>query len=403
MQERNLTVETPWFDSLKPNMQGGHSIDLLEGGRDFFSELEREIGAAQERIFIETYIFEDDASGRKIAHALAAAADRGVTVNLTIDGFGTAKLKGEVASVLNASKVNLAVFRPDGGLWSLNRQRLRRLHRKLSVFDGHTAFVGGINMLDDYFDPNHGVLEAPRFDFAVKVKGPVVATIHLAMQRLWWELRILSRKDRVSIPDSVLTTILDGGKYKAMFVPRDNFRFRRTIEQTYLKAIGSARHEVLIANAYFLPGVRFRRALTEAASRGVRVRLLLQGLMEYRLQHYASKAMYGQLLHAGVEIIEYKKSFLHAKVAVIDNWATVGSSNIDPFSLLLAREANIVIENPQFAQQLREAIERGILDGGEPVLVKNFERRTPLVRFAHWFSFIVLRFAVALTGASGKF
>ena len=397
------SVETPWFDSLKPIMQTGHSISLLEGGRDYFSALEQAIGLARERIFIETYIFEDDASGRKVARALAQAADRGVTVNLTIDGFGTAKLKGDVASILTSSKVNLAVFRPDHGRWALNRQRLRRLHRKLSVFDGHTAFVGGINMLDDYFDPNHGVLESPRFDFAVKVQGPVVATIHLAMQRLWWELRILSRKDRLTIPDSVMSSIVEGGTYKAMFVPRDNFRFRRTIEQTYLKAIGSARRDVLIANAYFFPGVRFRRALIEAASRGVRVRLLLQGLMEYRLQHYASKAMYGQLLHAGVEIIEYKKSFLHAKVAVIDNWATVGSSNIDPFSLLLAREANLVIDNAQFSGQLREAIERGIRDGGEPVLEKNFERRTVLVRFVQWFAFIVLRLAVALTGASGKF
>ena len=397
------SVETPWFDSLKPIMQTGHSISLLEGGRDYFSALEQAISVARERIFIETYIFEDDASGRKVARALAQAADRGVTVNLTIDGFGTAKLKGDVASILTSSKVNVAVFRPDHGRWALNRQRLRRLHRKLSVFDGHTAFVGGINMLDDYFDPNHGVLESPRFDFAVKVQGPVVATIHLAMQRLWWELRILSRKDRLTIPDSVMSSIVEGGTYKAMFVPRDNFRFRRTIEQTYLKAIGSARRDVLIANAYFFPGVRFRRALIEAASRGVRVRLLLQGLMEYRLQHYASKAMYGQLLHAGVEIIEYKKSFLHAKVAVIDNWATVGSSNIDPFSLLLAREANLVIDNAQFSGQLREAIERGIRDGGEPVLEKNFERRTVLVRFVQWFAFIVLRLAVALTGASGKF
>ena len=397
------SVETPWFDSLKPIMQTGHSISLLEGGRDYFSALEQAISVARERIFIETYIFEDDASGRKVARALAQAAARGVTVNLTIDGFGTAKLKGDVASILTSSKVNVAVFRPDHGRWALNRQRLRRLHRKLSVFDGHTAFVGGINMLDDYFDPNHGVLESPRFDFAVKVQGPVVATIHLAMQRLWWELRILSRKDRLTIPDSVMSSIVEGGTYKAMFVPRDNFRFRRTIEQTYLKAIGSARRDVLIANAYFFPGVRFRRALIEAASRGVRVRLLLQGLMEYRLQHYASKAMYGQLLHAGVEIIEYKKSFLHAKVAVIDNWATVGSSNIDPFSLLLAREANLVIDNAQFSGQLREAIERGIRDGGEPVLEKNFERRTVLVRFVQWFAFIVLRLAVALTGASGKF
>lgn len=399
MQQNMASVETPWFDSLKPIMQTGHSISLLEGGRDYFSALEQAISVARERIFIETYIFEDDASGRKVARALAQAADRGVTVNLTIDGFGTAKLKGDVASILTSSKVNLAVFRPDHGRWALNRQRLRRLHRKLSVFDGHTAFVGGINMLDDYFDPNHGVLESPRFDFAVKVQGPVVATIHLAMQRLWWELRILSRKDRLTIPDSVMSSIVEGGTYKAMFVPRDNFRFRRTIEQTYLKAIGSARRDVLIANAYFFPGVRFRRALIEAASRGVRVRLLLQGLMEYRLQHYASKAMYGQLLHAGVEIIEYKKSFLHAKVAVIDgHWATVGSSNLDPLSLLLAREANVVIEGEGFALALRDCLNKAMNQQSGLIEHAAHIGRPRTQRMLDWFAYGVMRSLLWITG-----
>jgi cardiolipin synthase A/B len=188
-----------------------------------------------------------------------------------------------------------------------------------------------------------------------------------------------------------------------MFVPRDNFRFRRTIEQQYLKAIGHSRKEVFIANAYFFPGVKFRRALIEAAKRGVRVRLLLQGKVEYPLQHFASQAMYEKLLQAGIEIIEYKKSFLHAKVAVIDDWSTVGSSNIDPFSLLLAREANVVIENAAFALQLKVALEKGAEEGGEPVLLQRFIKRSMPVRAVHWFSFLLLRAAVALTGASGKY
>jgi cardiolipin synthase A/B len=396
-------IDTPWFESLKPNWKNGHEVRLLEGGKDYFSQLEACISNAKEQIFLETYIFQDDASGRRIARTLADAAARGVRVHLVVDGYGTGRLTGEVLLLIQTSKIQLEIFRPEKKFITLDRQRLRRLHRKLCVIDGEMAFVGGINMLDDYFDPNHGALDAPRFDFAVQVRGPLVSSVHLAMQRMWWELRILSRKERLALPSDVKTNTKSDGNIRAMFVPRDNFRFRRTIEQNYLKAIGHARQEVFIANAYFFPGVRFRRALIAAASRGVRVRLLLQGRVEYRLQYYASQAMYDKLLRAGIEIIEYKKSFLHAKVAVIDNWSTVGSSNIDPFSLLLAREANVVIDNEAFAQQLKGALEKGASEGGEAVLLQSHEKRSLPLRFVHWCSFVLLRAAVALTGASGKY
>jgi cardiolipin synthase A/B len=396
-------IDTPWFESLKPDWKNGHEVQLLEGGKDYFSRLEDCIGQAKEQIFLETYIFQDDASGRRIARALADAAARGVRVHLVIDGYGTGQLTGEVLLLIKTSKIQLEIFRPERKFITLNRQRLRRLHRKLCVIDGEMAFVGGINMLDDFFDPNHGALEAPRFDFAVHVRGPLVSSVHLAMQRMWWELRILSLKERLSLPNDVKTNTKSDGNIRAMFVPRDNCRFRRTIEQNYLKAIGHARKEVFIANAYFFPGVRFRRALIAAASRGVRVRLLLQGKVEYRLQYYASQAMYDKLLRAGIEIIEYKKSFLHAKVAVVDNWSTVGSSNIDPFSLLLAREANVVIDNEAFAKQLKSALEAGAAEGGEAVLLQSHQKRSLPLRFVHWCSFVLLRAAVALTGASGKY
>jgi cardiolipin synthase A/B len=396
-------IDTPWFESLKPEWKAGHEVQLLEGGKDYFGRLEACIAAAKEQVFLETYIFQDDASGRRVARALAEAASRGVRVHLVVDGYGTGKLTGEVLLLIKTSKVQLETFRPERKYFTFDRQRLRRLHRKLCVIDGEMAFVGGINMLDDFFDPNHGVLDSPRFDFAVHVRGPLVSSVHLAMYRLWWELRILSRKERISLPDDVQTNTKSDGNVRAMFVPRDNFRFRRTIEQNYLKAIGHARKEVFIANAYFFPGVRFRRALVEAASRGVRVRLLLQGKAEYRLQYYASQAMYDQLLRAGIEIIEYKKSFLHAKVAVIDSWSTVGSSNIDPFSLLLAREANVVIDNEAFAKQLKAALETGATEGGEAVLLQGHDKRSLPLRFVHWCSFVLLRAAVALTGASGKY
>jgi cardiolipin synthase len=141
-------------------------------------------------------------------------------------------------------------------------------------------------------------------------------------------------------------------------VLRDNVRHRSEIERTYRKAIGTAHHEVVVASAYFFPGRRLRRALVMAAERGVRVRLLLQGQYEYLLPYRASRQLYGQLMTAGVEIYEYHASYLHAKVAVIDGqWATVGSSNLDPLSLLLAREAKVVVLDAAFAQRLQLALQ----------------------------------------------
>jgi hypothetical protein len=157
---------------------------------------------------------------------------------------------------------------------------------------------------------------------------------------------------------------------------RDNLRHRRDIERAYLDAIGAAREEIVLANAYFLPGRRFRRALRVAAGRGVRVTILLQGLVEYRLLHYATQALYGNLLAAGIRIFEYQRSFLHAKVAVIDrHWATVGSSNIDPFSLLLAREANVVVLDRRFAEELEQSLAAAMRDGARELPADSWQRQ----------------------------
>jgi cardiolipin synthase len=185
------------------------------------------------------------------------------------------------------------------------------------------------------------------------------------------------------------------GSHRAQFLVRDNLRHRRDIEDAYLDAIARSRSEILIANAYFFPGVHFRRALMDAAARGVRVVLLLQGRAEYFLL-YASRALYGAFLDAGIEIHEYHKSFLHAKVAVIDRqWATVGSSNIDPFSLLLAREANVVVEDRVFAEQLHRSLVREMGEGATQLKRERWTNEPLPLRAATWISYGLVRF---LTG-----
>ena len=185
---------------------------------------------------------------------------------------------------------------------------------------------------------------------------------------------------------------------------RDNLRYRRDIERAYLAAIRTAKREIVIANAYFFPGVRFRRALIAAANRGVTVTLLLQGRVEYRLLHYASRALYGQLLDAGVGIAEYHRSFLHAKVAVVDDhWATVGSSNIDPYSLLMAREANVFVRDAEFADQLRLELLSMIDDRDAPRRARALgQPQSRSRRRVTWIAYGIVRVAMGFLGYGGE-
>lgn len=372
----------------------GNRVTLLVSGVEYFPALEAELDAARREIHLETYIFENDVAGQAIGAALMRAARRGVVTNVMVDGFGSSDLDLEFIAKLKGAGVNFLVFRPDISPWVVRRTRLRRLHRKIVVIDAQIAFVGGINIIDDMDTPGH---TPPRFDYAVRVEGPLVAHIHPAVKRLWalvtaTQLRSGWRQLREMGPFSA-----PRGGQRAAFLVRDNIRHRSDIEQAYLAAIEGARSEIIIANAYFFPGVNFRRALTDAVGRGVRVVLLLQGRVEYVLLHYASRALYGAFLDAGIEIHEYHKSFLHAKVAVIDGyWATVGSSNIDPFSLLLAREANIVIEDRAFADRLRESLVTAMAQGAKRLASQDWKRQPFPVRVLTWISYGLARLLTGL-------
>lgn len=378
----------------------GNCLTLLETGQAYFPALEAAILGATREIFLETYIFADDRVGRDVAAALRVAALGGVQVRVLVDGFGSAGFVATMMPELQAAGVEVLVYRQELERFSLRRHRLRRLHRKLAVVDGRIAFVGGINIIDDFdlHAPDH-----PRHDYAVQVEGPVLAPILASMERLWRQVRWarLRRRPR-PLPELVAETT-PVGQSRVAFVIRDNLRHRRDIEDAYLEAIHRARREILIANAYFLPGRRFRQALVDAATRGVRVTLLLQGRTEYWLQHYATRALYPHLLSSGVRLFEYRRSFLHAKVAVVDEaWATVGSSNIDPFSLLLAREANVVITDPAFADELRRRLELAIQEGAGELCATGWRRRPLLVRAASWLAYAVVRFAIGMAGYGAR-
>jgi cardiolipin synthase len=374
----------------------GNRVTLLRTGAEYFPALERSIEKAHTEIYLETYIFADDRTGRSIAAALCRASQRGVRVHVLLDGFGAKDMAAPLRQGMLDAGVGLLVYRRKISPLTLRRHRLRRMHRKIAVVDGYIAFVGGINVIDDTDTPGQ---VPPRYDFAVQVEGPLLAPIHYEVTRLWrWvALANLQRRSRQAARTQIDSS--PKGTQRAALLVRDNIRHRADIENAYLEAIESAREEIIIANAYFLPGIRFRHALGRAAGRGVRVVLLLQGRVEYMLMHYASRALYGSLLDTGVEIHEYHEGFLHSKVAVIDgHWATVGSSNIDPFSLTLAREANILVDDAAFSDELRTSLRKAMQNGTIKIAKTNWQRQALWRKVPIWLAYTVVRVLLGLFG-----
>jgi cardiolipin synthase len=408
-------------------LRKSEALQLLQGGQALFPALIKAFDGAATWIQLETYIFDFHGDGADVADALVRAAGRGVTVQVLVDGIGTDPLPAGWQKKFAEAGVQWCVYSPLaaglGGLGLLVPNRWRRLHRKLCVVDQHVAFCGGINVLDDFYDPNHGELQAPRFDFAVAVTGPLAVEAADAMAQLWWRVQAgySARQRHLSAAwekfkaagyggrtstTSLANGSASGAAYslgapgaRAVLVLRDNLLNRSSIERAYRKAIGKARQEIIIANGYFVPGGKLRRALIRAARRGVRVALLLQGKYEYYMQYHAARPVYGALLAAGVEIHEYEASFLHAKVAVVDgHWATVGSSNLDPLSLLLAREANVVVEDRAFAEDLRDRLCEAMTSHGRRIDPAEYGHRPLGQRLQGWMAYALMRLALLVTG-----
>ena len=418
---------------------GGNELDLLKGGDALFPAMTQVIARATDEVWIVTYIFHQDAAGEAMVAALLAAAVRGVRVRVVVDGFGS---KGNLAWLQqvfdNKSGVALAVFSPiDRWYRWLQPGQLRRLHQKLCVVDNQHGFVGGINMIDDRIDLNQGPTDQPRLDYAVHLQGPIVLQVAQAARAVWtraWlgrdygeELRALVRSRepmarlrallrRVRLPRSQPgnSNAADGLDHQlrpqpqlppvcAAFVLRDNLRRRRTIERAYIAAIRTAASQVDLVTPYFYPGKSFRRALNDAAKRGVRVRLLLQGKVDYLLAGMAAQALYAELLGHGVQIYEYMPAYLHAKVGVVDgSWATVGSSNIDPLSLLLNLEANVIVRDREFARSVAAEFEAAIAQSRQVDMkemggagLRGMLRRALVA----WAAYVYLRVA----GATGRY
>ena len=335
---------------------GGNRIALLENGEEFFARVFDAIRQAQREVIIETFILFEDKVGLALHAAMRSAAQRGVKIDLMVDGFGSPDLSREFIAELSAVGVRVRVFDPGQPFLGTRLNVFRRMHRKIVVVDGELAFVGGINYSADHlldFGPK------AKQDYAVELHGPVVAQIHQFVLRAialgdkgprWFRRRLKQAPpiDREPV-----------GDVEAVLITRDNRRHTSDIEREYLAAIRAARKRIVIANAYFFPGYRLIKELRRAARRGVDVRLILQGEPDMPIVKTAATMLYHHLLHAGVRIYEYCDRPLHAKVALMDDeWTTVGSSNLDPLSLSLNLEANVFARGRAFNQLLWERMDK---------------------------------------------
>ena len=384
----------------------GNHFTLLENGEEFFPRVFECIAAAEREVVLETFIWFDDKVGQALQAALVAAGSRGVQIDVTIDDYGSPDLTPDFLSVLANAGVRVHVFDPGPRLWGWRTNLFRRMHRKIVVIDGARAFVGGINYSADHladFGPQ------AKQDYAVEIVGPIVTSIHSFVHRalaagqrnakstLWGRLRERFSVQAQTIANALRTASapLDGpvqGDAAGIFVTRDNRKHTNDIERHYRIAIRSAQRRIIIANAYFFPGYRLLKELRKAARRGVDVRLILQGEPDMAIVKTAASMLYHHLLGAGVQIWEYCERPLHGKVAVFDDTlSTVGSSNLDPLSLALNLEANVLIKDHAFNQHLGERLEHLITHSCKHILVSNIEesRRWRVVR--SFFLFHLLR------------
>jgi cardiolipin synthase A/B len=327
----------------------GNHFDLLENGEEFFPRVFNAIAQARREVMLETFILFDDKIGKELHSALLKAAQRGVEVHVLVDGFGSPDLSDQYVSSLVDAGVQFRVFDPGRSFMGQRLNVLRRMHRKIVVVDGELGFIGGINYSADHvadFGP-----EAKQ-DYAVQVRGPIVAQMHHFTREA-----VLDRAEHKRHQASSITGRPHAGTAHAMFVTRDNRQHTSDIERQYRVALRAARSRVVIANAYFFPGYRFIREMRRAAKRGVDVRLILQGQPDMPIVKTAASLLYDHLQRAGVRVYEYCDRPLHGKVALVDdNWSTVGSSNLDPLSLSLNLEANVIIQDRAFNAQLHRRL-----------------------------------------------
>jgi cardiolipin synthase len=387
--------EAAFVANAEEHWRTNNEVQLLINGEDFFPSVFAAIRGAREEVLIETFIFRQDKVGNELQAVLIEAAQRGVRIEMLVDGYGSDELDDPFIHALTEAGVHLLAFDPQPRRMGIRTNLFRRLHRKTVVVDGEVGFVGGINYCADHL-ADFGPMA--KQDYAVRVRGSIVADLHRACLQLMDETSRLTRAPRTWLSRSPAPDA-DSAQARVLLSIRDNTAHTNDIERHYLDAVVNAKQRIIIANAYFFPGYRLLRELRNAARRGVEVTLILQGMPDMPLVRLCSRLLYNYLLRDGVVIREYTERPLHGKVAVVDDqWSTVGSSNLDPLSLSLNLEGNLIIDDEAFNSRLHDHLQELSLKHGKSIplerVLRGYWWRAPII----FLCFHFLRHFPALVG-----
>jgi len=331
--------------------RGGNSLSLLVDGESFFPCMLSAIAGAEWRVDLELYLVEDGRCASLLVEALAAAARRGVQVRCLFDGFGALGLGTALRSRLAEAGVALALYNPLR--WRFGLKNLHRDHRKMLLVDDRLGYVGGTGATDAFWTPEGR--PGQWHEVMVEVSGPLLADWRTLFDHQWmlcheWRLWPSQRPPKPPrIPPGPLRR--EGSGRLAYAEARQH----RDVLQALIRGLKRSHRRIWLATPYFLPTWKVRRALLKAARRGVEVRLLLAGRRtDHPPVRYAGQRYYRSLLRAGVRIFEYQPRFLHMKMVLVDDWASVGSCNFDHWNLRLNLEANLETRDPDFIAAVAE-------------------------------------------------
>jgi cardiolipin synthase len=370
--------------------RGGHSIELLRSGVNFFAACINEIDKAKHYIHFQTYIVDDDVTGKRLVNALIRASKRGVRIYFLLDAYGGNSFTKDLIKKVQDAGILFRLFSP--GLISKDFQLSLRLHHKVVLIDGNTAIIGGMNIADRY----HGKPGSKEWlDFAILIRGPECAHVLFILKGLW-NKTFISKKERSG------ETIHYPQEYKEdvrLKVLQNNW-YRNKIEilKSYRSALKHAQDRMIIFASYFLPGRNERRLLRNASRRGVDIKIVLSAESDAPVVKRATNFLYDFILRNNIRIYEYLPANLHAKVATVDgNWSTIGSYNMNHLSDYGSIEMNVDILDTQFSGKFEELL-LGIIakDCRQVTFAEYRKRKTWLFQLTDWFAYQMIRISMRL-------
>lgn len=363
----------------------GNKVTLLYDGPQTMAAMVAAISAAKDHINLETYIFDQDELGIRFADLLIERQRAGVQVNVIYDSVGTIGTPQAFFDKMRDAGIHLLAFNPVNplkpiGPWGPND----RDHRKILVVDGVVAFAGGVNISGNYANSSLFRSKAKRTtkigwrDTHIKIEGPAVAALQWVFLNNW------ASQESPDLPDSNFFPPLKEAGDKLVRILSSEPGGDYDIYKAYVLAIQEAKETVHITSAYFVPDVQILRALSDAAQRGVDVKIILPGVTDSGLLFHAAQSFYSGMLANGIRIYQLQIAVLHAKTAVIDKvWATVGSTNIDTRSFLHNHEINVVVFGEEFGNAMENAFVED-LNYSVEVTKEQWDKRPLIDRFKEW-------------------